>query len=630
MIGLFWIWLCAWLNFTGWFLSALHLINAAGYVISLLLFIVGFWFWRTRAEVANFSGNVRKTFSRRFRRPLPVIFLILTALVFVGGILYAPTNFDALTYRLPRMLNWQAAGHWLWIPTFNERMNYSGVAWEWIAMPLLVLTHSDRGMFLINALGFVLLPGLLFSIFIQLGVARKVAWTWMWLLPLAYGFVTQAGSIGNDLTGALFCLLSVYFGLRARCSGRASDVWCALLAAGLLTSVKLSNLPLALPCLLAVWPALGQLRKNLAGSLGVAVLAILVSAVPIMFLNYQNTGGWNGDPQNKYHMQIKNPLAAFLGNSFLLAEQSLVPPVLPFSNMINQRLTDALPASLLEQFPRLRGNKINELQGEEGAALGLGITLPLLIILGLTVFRFRQVGSMFPVRVLLPPVVLATWLATLFFLVKIGSEAGPRLLLPYYSLAIVPLLLLPAQKSLLRLRGWRVFLVLLALLASPLLVLSISRPLWPAQCVSAKLAQNYPENKMLQRLATTYEAYAHRNDLLAPLRLGLPDTAVELGFIASSNDTDYSLWRPFGQRKVKYLRHDSYHFLQAPGETEWVLIKQNIWPEISATPLPDWARTHHAKITLVRPIITLVSWGSEDWLLLQFDKSDPVAATASH
>jgi len=104
---------------------------------------------------------------------------------------------------------------------------------------LLALTRSDRGLFLINALGFLLLPGLLFSVFRQLGVARKVAWAWMWLLPLGYGFVTQAGSIGNDLMGAVCCLLSVHFGLRARHSGRVSEVWFAALAAALMTGVKI-------------------------------------------------------------------------------------------------------------------------------------------------------------------------------------------------------------------------------------------------------------------------------------------------------------------------------------------------------------------------------------------------------
>ena len=58
--------------------------------------------------------------------------------------------------------------------------------------------------------------------------------------------------------------------------GKIQDVWLCGLAAALMTGVKLSNLPLLLPCLVAVWPALRQLRKNLAGSVAVAGVAVLV------------------------------------------------------------------------------------------------------------------------------------------------------------------------------------------------------------------------------------------------------------------------------------------------------------------------------------------------------------------
>jgi len=625
---LIWILCCAYLNCTGWTLSALHELNATGYAVALAVGFVALLIWRTTTSGRIFPQIHWRKIRRRFRRPLPAVFLLVAALAFIGGAIYAPNNFDALTYRLPRMLNWLAAGHWIWIPTINTRMNFSGTAWEWIAMPFLAVLHSDRGLFLINALGFLLMPGLLFSIFRQIGVARKVAWIWMWLLPLAYGCVTQAGSIGNDLTGALFCLLSVYFGLRARRPGRVSDVWLALLAAALMTGVKLSNLPLALPCLIAVWPALGQLRQNLFGSAAVAVLAVMISAVPVMALNQLNTGNWTGDPRNQYEVQIKNPVAGILGNGFLVLE-SFSPPLLPFSNQINHSLTAALPDSLKEQFPRLLNNKFNEFQGEEGAGLGLGIALPLLIVLGISICGFRRgrpVGNVFSV---LPPVALATWVSVLFFMAKMGSESGPRLLLPYYPLAVVPLLLLPAQARLLRRRTWRVFLMWTALVVLPLPVFSMSRPLWPAQTISGWLAHSHPENKIFLRLASTYTAYAHRNDFLAPILADLPDTAHEIGFIAGPNDTDYSLWRPLGQRKVIYPRHDIRQFLENPN-IKWVVVKENVWPEFSSVSLAEWAQAHHAKIVLSAPVVELVSWGAENWCLLHIEKpGGPDAASAN-
>jgi hypothetical protein len=614
------VWFGAWLNATGWALSALHQLNAGGYAVSLVLgaAVFGWWQWRSAGKL--FPGRTAGKLFRRCRRPLPALFLLVTGLIFLGGALYAPANYDALTYRLPRMLNWLSAGHWHWIATVNERMNYSGLAWEWIALPFLALLRSDRGLFLINALGFALLPGLLFSISRRLGVGRRVAWTWMWLLPLGYGFVTQAGSIGNDLTGAVFGLLALDFGLRARRSGRVSEVWLALLAAALMTGVKLSNLPLALPCLVAVWPALGRLRKHLAGSMVVIVLALAVSAVPLMLLNQSHTGSWNGDPQNEAHMQIKNPVAAVLGNGFLLAEQSLLPPVFPGSVRFNDRLTRALPDSLKAAFPRLRGNKLTELPGEEGAGLGLLLTLPLLLVLAVSLCRLRPVGSSKSLFRRLPPVALAAWVAALVFMAKLGSEAGPRLLLPYYLPVLMPVLLLPLQQEWLRFRVWRLFLFLLALGILPVLVLSMSRPLWPAQSIATRLALAHPGNPTLQRLAATYTAYARRNDVLAPVRAALPDNAREVGFIAGSNDTDYSLWRPFGERTVRYLRPDLRRFLQKP-DMEWVVVKQAIWPDLSPVPLETWAAEHHAEIVATLPIVELVSWGPENWWVLHFPPS---------
>ncbi len=508
-------------------------------------------------------------------------------------------------------------------------MNLSGAAWEWIAMPFFALLHSDRGLFLINAVGFLLMPSLMFSIFRQLGVARKVAWTWMWILPLAYGYVTQAGSIGNDLTGAIFSLLSVYFGLRARQSQNIKDLWLAILAGALMTGVKLSNLPLALPCLVAAWPALGLARKYLLNTLLVVSIAGLISVLPIMMLNQLNTGNWTGDAKNQSKMQIKNPVVGCLGNSILLAEQSFTPPILLGVSKVNDWVTRSTPHFLTEQFPRLRSNKMNELPSEEAAGLGLTTLLPFMLAAGASLFQpfcFRREKKWL---FILPPVVWAAWVAVLFFMCKMGSEAGPRLMLPYYLLALIPFLRLPMLRYWLSLRTWRVFLALMALGALPAIVLSPSRPLWPAQTVSEHLAKVHPQNKLAQRIAAIYTTYANRNDILAPLRRALPAEAREIGFIAGSNDTSYSLWRPFGQRQVKDLGPDIRQFLQAPN-FEWVVVKQDHWSENSSIPLEEWAQAHHAKIVLTLPITELVSWGAENWCVVNIEMPANLEMSASH
>jgi hypothetical protein len=121
------------------------------------------------------AGLRGKKFLRRFRRPLPRCFAGLAFLVFLGAVLYPPTNYAALSYHMPRVLHWLAEGRWHWIHTPVNRMNYSGCAFEWLTAPLLLFSRSDRALFLLNFISFLLLPGLMFSVCTRLGIRERVA-----------------------------------------------------------------------------------------------------------------------------------------------------------------------------------------------------------------------------------------------------------------------------------------------------------------------------------------------------------------------------------------------------------------------------------------------------------------------
>ena len=619
-----WLWWCVYFNCAGWILSAAHELNVFGYALAVFFGLAALLIWRKKTAAKNFPRAHLPKFRRRFRRPIPAIFLLVACLTFLGGFLYAPDNYDALTYRLPRMLNWLAAGHWFWIPTIDDRMNYACTAWEWTAMPVFALLHSDRGLFLINATGFLLMPGLLFSVFRKLGVARRVAWNWMWIFPLAYGYALQAGGIGNDFIGTLFGLISVYYGLKARRSEDVKDIWLAALAAALMTGTKLSNLPLLLPCLVAVWPVLPRLRGRWIESVAVMAFAVLISAAPTMVLNEVNAGTWTGDLKNAGQMQIKSPVAALLGNSILLLEQSFMPPVLPGAHKLNDLLNEKMPDSwhqtLEKKFPRFFLNGLNELPQEEASGLGLGVTLLLLAGAGAAACGLGRKNQKAEFISQTSLVSFAAWYSVLFFMSKMGSEADARLMLSYYPLAIVPILLLPAQNRLLCFRAWKFFAALAALSILPAIILSPARPLFPVVSISERIVELHPGSASARRLASVYSAYAHRNDSLAPLRAALPDDAVKIGFVAGGDDTDYSLWRPFGRRQVVYLQKEVQESADIPDGVGWIVVKRSAWPEFSHRPLEEWAAQHQAKIVLSVPIVTLVSWGEETWCLLRVQK----------
>ena len=89
-----WICGCAYLNCVGWMLSALHELNLAGYAIALLIGFAALSVWRKKTSV-NFTPRVHwPKLHRRFRRPFPAIFLLVAVLIFLGGALYAPNNYE--------------------------------------------------------------------------------------------------------------------------------------------------------------------------------------------------------------------------------------------------------------------------------------------------------------------------------------------------------------------------------------------------------------------------------------------------------------------------------------------------------------------------------------------------------
>ena len=185
-------------------LSAVHQLNRAGYAVAFLLGLLVVWTLRGSLFPGGLRGwNLRKT-RRRFRRVFPLAFLILASLAILGGVTHAPSNYDALAYRVPRVLHWLAAGQWHWIDTDFQRVNTRACGMEWLSAPLVAFTGTDRWLFLINAVSFCLLPGLVFSLFTRVGVRRRVAWHWMWLLPTGYCYLLQAGSIASDMFSAVF------------------------------------------------------------------------------------------------------------------------------------------------------------------------------------------------------------------------------------------------------------------------------------------------------------------------------------------------------------------------------------------------------------------------------------------
>jgi hypothetical protein len=626
-----WIWISVFASFAGWGLSALGQLNRGGYLVLAGLLVVCLVLKRQPSLAAPparyFSWpRVRS----RFRRFLPACFFGLALLVLLGGLIYPPTNHTALTYRTPRVLNWLAEGHWHWIYTEDYRLNNRACGIEWLSAPLLLFTRSDRGLFLINYVSFLLMPGLIYSVFTRLGVRPRVAWYWMWLLPTGYNFLLQAGSAGNDTFPTVYALAALDFGLRAWSSRRDSDLWLSGLSAALLTGAKASNLPLLLPWGILILPLIPLLRRRFAWSGLVLLLGAVVSFLPTAWLNIRYCGDWSGLSLERTGMDMKNPLVGIWGNALLFALDNFTPPVFPLAGWWNQSALTLLPQALVG--PMVANfepgfHLLWELPTEDWTGIGFGISALLLVSMLGSLFAPRpspmvlRSGGATPGLIPNPGrvpaalsrwVMVASWIALLAYCVKSGMVTGARLISPYYPL-LFPLLLLPAgQAWVVRRRWWRFLTGAVLLMALGVLVVTPARPLWPARTILSKLLETRPNHRLLARGLNTYAVYSTRSDPLASVRALLPGNLEVVGFLADPDDMDISLWRPFGSRRVRHVRpEDPVAVLRRQGIQYVVVGAANM--AVRGIPVEDWVRRVGGTLAATAVATVKVAEGPQKW-----------------
>jgi hypothetical protein len=632
-----WVWVSAWASAAGWTLSACGWLNRTGYVVAAVLGLA-LWFWaRPRSAPSSVCNPRSSRFRwrgvrlRRFRRWLPLCFVMFATLVLLSGLLYAPSNHTGLSYRIPRVLHWLAEEGWHWIHTPNYRMNNRACGMEWLSAPLLLFSRSDRALFLLNFIPFLLLPGLCFSVFTRLGVSPRVAWRWMWLLPTGYSFLLQAGGIGNDAFPTVYALAAVDFALRARASGRASDAAVSVLAAALLTGAKASNLPLLLPWAMAfvgAWRVMSA-RPLTAGAVG--LLALLVSFAPTAALNMAHCGDWSGLALERAGMSMKQPLVGLWGNALLLFSNNFVPPFFPWAGRYNATVLEALPAFIAQ--PMMANfeqsfERLWELPTEDWAGLGFGLSalalLGTLAALGAGGLRWQRVapaaGAAIPSWVRFG-VMAGAWLALAAYTMKSGMVTPARLITPYYPLLLAAPLALAGQARVIRQRGWRAAELAALLIALGVLVVTPPRPLWPAQTVLSRLLATRPDHPLLRRALTVYEVYAVRPDCLATVRATLPPGLRVVGFIATGDDLDISLWKPYGSRRVRhYHLEDPVARLRAEG-VDWVVVG-GLHLKLENRALESWLAESGGELMQTLTLTVKASEGPQPWHVVRLRGPD--------
>jgi hypothetical protein len=619
-----WIWFCAYLTCAGWALSAIHQLNARGYAVVLLIWFVALSVWKIkRAPVIisplSLHGVFRKLF-RRFRRPFPAAFLILSAMSFIGGLIYQPTNYDTLAYRIPRVLHWLAADQWHWIHTAFPRMNIHSVGIEWLYAPVFALLKTDRPLFLIEAISFAFLPGLFFSILTRLGVRRRVSWHWMWLAPTGYGFLLQAGGICNDLYGATLALAGIDFALRTNSEKTPWNFCTSALAMAAATSSKSSNLPLLLPWGIILLPSLKILLRRPWLTTAACTAAVFASAAPLMALNIVHTGSWTGGLIQS--SGVRNEKVILLGaNVVLTIIGNFVPPIFPMANQWNSMVQDIMPPHLANDLSHVLEPpgcrfELPDLQVEENGGLGFGVSVLLLVSSAAAFLRERTKPS--KKSIWLVSVKISSVIAFLSIMEMSRWTAIVRYLLPYYVL-LFPLLLADGRHDyIVRRRWWRMSAFVVFSLAAILLIIAPSRPLFPALTIIDRLYARSPNSGLIARAYNVYTAYYHRNQVFDPVISLLPPNLKLLGMV-TWDDPETVLWRPFGSRRIEHVcPQDTAVDLRARG-LQYVLVKEAMFGDVFEGSFEDWLRRVNAQVIQKIPLEVQVKRGEQDWYLVKLN-----------
>ncbi len=623
------LWLAHWIlfaascNIAGWTLSALHFLNLFGFVVA----IPTIWVLLALLSGLRCPRSADLRFLQRWRvrkhQALPLGFALLALLALTGGLLYAPNNYDALNYRMPKVAHWLMAERWEWIPANNNALNTRSSGFEWLTAPMISLLRTDRFVFIFNLISFLFLPGLLFSLFRHMGAAFRTSHAWMWVLPSGYCFALQAGSVGNDLPAAMFALAAFDFGFRWRKSGSHACFALSLAACCMMTAIKPTTLPLLLPfavLFFGMWkPAV---TKPLA-SAALAVLFSLASFFPTAAINFHQCGDWTGAAAENPKLGQVKPFLGLAGNLINAPIQNLAPPVFPLAQKWNHGFPGLFPEKLLDALavsfePRAARFGVTDIQGEESAGAGLGISV-LWIFSGFAGYmpRNRVVAAVRKPYLLFAAIFGA---ALLIYFAKTGMNTVARHIAPFYPFLIAIPLLAPSQNRVVRGKLWK--LLAGAAMASTVLMLVItpSRPLWPSHWFFSKFASG-TSSPAMARAAAGYSVYSDRADALGNLRDALPSDNTLVGLLNFASGPELPLWKPYLHRQVRHIRPgEAIEPLMLQGMSHLILNTRDFQTHMRVTP-EQWLAARQGTILKRQSIRMLVKEPPSEWWTVELPKT---------
>lgn len=159
--------------------------------------------------MAGHATSVRRGLLAAWRSPITPLALPLIVTLFFVSLLYAPNNYDSMTYHMARVAHWVQAQSVNFFDTSNSRENDTGPGAEYLVLVLQLLTGTDRLANAVQTTSFVIVLISINVIARYLRAPRSLRVPLVLLFATVPSFVLQATATQNDLCAAVAALALV-------------------------------------------------------------------------------------------------------------------------------------------------------------------------------------------------------------------------------------------------------------------------------------------------------------------------------------------------------------------------------------------------------------------------------------
>ena len=605
----------AWLVAAGWMLSAFRRLDAPGYGAAFLGFVAAGFLAVRAGLLLPLPAFARRQF-RWPRRWIARLFAGLLLATLVGAATHRISHYDTLSYRVPRILQYLAEGRWHWIRTTEFRMNAVSPGIEWLWTPVFALGATERWVNVLGSVYYLFLPGLLFGVWRQSGVAARTAWWWCWILPAGYCYAMQAGGPAVDLPGSIYTLAAMDFALRAWRRRSWRHLCLSLLAVSLMGTLRLMCLPLGLVWILPALAAWIRRRPPVLVAAGTGALALACSFLPGGYFNVKLAGSFRGIPTDAYPA-IKHPLIAIIPNFVWFLFQNIVPPVFPWYERWN-RWAHSVTAAMGERFEGLPfWGTVERGASEQNAGLGCTVFL-FFVVSAVLALRYKS-----EVKTCRPALFLwiwtTPWIALAVFAAEMGLAQSGRYLASYYPLLLTPFLAGPGFQSLVRRHAWQRWAGAMVAVTLGLVVFSRQRPVWPLYPLIQAAARLAPGNHTIRKVEEAF-ARTDRTGLIEFLARNLPATETTAGYYAAAGTGELDLAGDTYRRRVRLIDGTESADWLRERNLRFVLFEE--WnPRDADHPTSglDWLKRVGGGREIARLTLPYATGSKADVLLLQLD-----------